>query len=111
MRCPLCGLTDAACGYPYTGTPVDIPTKGTQMADQGPLVRVDTGRTLIKMSRKAAEAYIAANPGASLSGTPVTPEVQVPTTEFEVLESAQAPEDTEDPKTKVKSPARTHTRG
>lgn len=42
------------------------------MADQGPLVRVDVDgrRNLIKMTRKAAEQYVAAHPGASIVGVP-----------------------------------------
>lgn len=49
------------------------------MADQGPLVRVNTqGDVLIKMTPKEAEAYIAANPGAKVVGTPPPPSDDVP---------------------------------
>ena len=45
------------------------------MADQGPLVRVDTDgrRNLLKMTRQAAERYVAAHPGSSIVGATVTP--------------------------------------
>lgn len=49
------------------------------MANQGPLVRVDRGDgNLIKLTPKEAEAYIAANHGAKVVGTPPPPSDDVP---------------------------------
>lgn len=61
------------------------------MADQGPLVRVDTnGRGyLIKMGRKAADEYVATHPGSVIVGA--RPEPAEPESPF-VEQAAQAPD-------------------
>jgi hypothetical protein len=52
--------------------PVDVPREAIKMADQGPLVRVDTdGKgNLLKLTEKEADAYIASHPGAKRVATP-----------------------------------------
>lgn len=50
------------------------------MADQGPLVRVDTdGKgNLLKLTRREADAYVATHTGAKIVATPPRGEIQIP---------------------------------